>query len=56
MILGDSGGPLLDKSKSLLVGVVSRGNGCAKPGNPGIYSKIGAQVSFLIFFFLFYVS
>ena len=44
---GDSGGPLIDKTTSphTLVGVVSRGSGCARAGNPGIYSRIAKVVS-----------
>ncbi|RRO16173.1 serine protease [Saccharopolyspora rhizosphaerae] len=34
---GDSGGPLVVDGK--LVGIVSTGNGCARPGNPGIYTR-----------------
>ena len=43
---GDSGGPLLerDSTNPTLVGVVSWGNGCAKQGYPGVYSRISDQV------------
>ncbi|MDI2028463.1 serine protease [Saccharopolyspora sp. TS4A08] len=37
---GDSGGPLVVDGK--LVGIVSTGNGCARPGNPGIYTRTAA--------------
>ena len=39
---GDSGGPLACKSGFLgyiLTGVVSYGNGCGKPGSPGVYTR-----------------
>jgi trypsin len=37
---GDSGGPLVVDGK--LVGIVSTGNGCARPGSPGIYTRAAA--------------
>ena len=39
---GDSGGPLMTKRKGqwFLIGLVSAGYSCAKPGQPGIYHKI----------------
>jgi hypothetical protein len=43
---GDSGGPLLVRSRNrrewLLSGITSYGNGCARPGNPGVYARVSA--------------
>jgi secreted trypsin-like serine protease len=44
---GDSGGPLWrwmgrkeGKKKAFVVGVVSRGKGCARKDSPGIYTRV----------------
>ncbi|RYN41176.1 hypothetical protein AA0113_g6731 [Alternaria arborescens] len=43
---GDSGGPIISSSKQL-IGIVSWGNGCALPGQPGVYARVGALTSFI---------
>ncbi|MFK0157956.1 serine protease [Streptomyces sp. NPDC090499] len=39
---GDSGGPLVAKGK--LIGLVSWGSGCGRPGSPGVYTRVSEVV------------
>ncbi|MFE4332345.1 S1 family peptidase [Streptomyces sp. NPDC056831] len=42
---GDSGGPLVARGR--LIGLVSWGNGCARVGNPGVYTRISAAIGWM---------
>lgn len=42
---GDSGGPLL--VNETLYGIVSWGNGCARPGQPGVYTNVSLLRKFI---------
>lgn len=42
----DSGGPLVSNG-NVLVGVVSTGIGCARPGLPGIYTRVNKYISWI---------
>ncbi|XP_053956323.1 trypsin-2 [Anastrepha ludens] len=42
----DSGGPLIMKNQ-ILVGIVSTGIGCARPGLPGIYTRVSKYVNWI---------
>ena len=40
---GDSRGPMVLKKSGELVGIVSWGTGCAKPGYPGVYANVAEK-------------
>ncbi|MGW1105613.1 S1 family peptidase [Streptomyces sp. NPDC002540] len=42
---GDSGGPLVAGGR--LIGLVSWGNGCARMGSPGVYTRISAAIGWM---------
>ncbi|XP_063595466.1 clotting factor G beta subunit-like [Penaeus indicus] len=47
---GDSGGPLvvrIDEKKWVQVGIVSYGFECARPDNPGVYTRVSAYLDWI---------
>jgi secreted trypsin-like serine protease len=45
---GDSGGPMVHRDSAgnwVEVGIVSFGNGCARPGYPGVYTEVSTFAS-----------
>ncbi|KAF5295127.1 hypothetical protein FQA39_LY13278 [Lamprigera yunnana] len=47
---GDSGGPMhvLTGSNHVLVGIVSWGEGCARPNYPGVYTRVNKFISWIV--------
>lgn len=49
--LGDSGGPFTVKDNNnnhVLVGITSFGTGCARPGSPGVYTRVTAYLPWIL--------
>lgn len=51
-IQGDSGGPLLctnpaNPQQWYVAGIVSHGDGCARKGEPGVYTRVSVFVSWI---------
>ena len=49
---GDSGSPLMFDREDMfeVIGVVSWGLGCARPGVYGVYTNIASKLTFIYFF------
>jgi secreted trypsin-like serine protease len=48
---GDSGGPLIVRAGptgALLVGIVSFGEGCARPNQPGVYTRVSSYADWIV--------
>lgn len=42
----DSGGPMISEA-NILIGIVSTGIGCARPGLPGIYTRVSEYANWI---------
>ena len=52
ILLGDSGGPQIWRNDSddpyTQIGIVSWGQGCARRGYPGVYTRLGRYIDWII--------
>ena len=47
---GDSGGPIVQKSSDgtwVQIGIVSYGDGCAKPNSPGVNTRVSSFIRWI---------
>lgn len=44
---GDGGGPLINRNTEAVIGLMSWGYGCAEPGYPGVYTRVGKFVDWI---------
>ena len=47
--LGDNGGPLIktEETHNMLIGLFSLGEECARPGLPGVYTRVGSYLEWI---------